>query len=170
MFNDKEEYIVKAKKENIEINGPKYEIKDRISFYILFICTAILCFILSKILIGFIIIVIGALLIAFSYSKWNLRIEDETIFIKKGFINYTIEFKDLIRVMRTTYTESSTTSYSTEHNLKIEYLNNNHYDIINLPFSPQNMETEISEVCRLFVTNKQLEKYPDSYNDYIDIK
>ena len=170
MTNDKDEYIVKAKKVNLEVNGPQYDFKDRISYYVILGGTVILCLFLSKILIAFIIICLGLLLKIFSYSKWNLRIEDETIYIKKDFRKYIIDYKDLINVMSKKSQSAYDGSVSVHHYLEIEYSKNNHCDIVNLPFSPKNMETEVSEICRLFITNKQLERYPENYNDYIDIK
>lgn len=173
MLINKKEYIVKAKRTSLETYGPQNEKKDKISFFIIWIFTAALCIFFIKPLINmtlilFVILILGIVVIL--NSKWKLKIEDEKLYIKKGFINYIIEYSDLINVKRRTNQTLDGGTAEKGHFLEIEYMKNNHYKVLNLSYSQKNMESIILEICSLFITNKQLEKYSNISDDYLNIK
>lgn len=172
MIKNKEEYIVKAKNANIETYGAQDELKDKASFYIIWIITVILCVFLkplSTMIIALLIVISSGLFIILN-SKWTLKIKDKRLDIKKGFRSYVIEYKDLINVKKLEVNSYDSPSYSKQNHLQIEFMKEKCYKNIYLPYSQKNMESTILDICQLFITNKELERNPDVSEEYISIR
>ena len=197
-YNEKKDYIEKAKKDiDIQIQSRR-KINAKNSRFLLFIPLLVLIATFFEeyrginMLVIFILILITIFL--YFYTKWNLKIYNDTIYVKYFFKKYEIPFENLINICSDkkfrklknqeniketidniiektekvySYTNRRNNSSQVVYlNIRVEYKNGNNIKILNLPYAA------ISEyMYEQYITDDEIEQIDNAFitkNEWVE--
>ena len=164
MLFEEDDYIVKAKDINIDIqqsiieNIKKYIYIEIFVFFILLIQILFskrFAIIAVMYLSFFLIINILRVLL----HNWSIRIKDRTIYIKNHSGNHKIKYKDLISIQ----------NFTRHDNMEIKDLKRNKICRIVLPYEYR-FESQIEQICNSFITKNDVEQGKYFNKEFFDIR
>ena len=117
----------------------------------------------SSLLIFFMLFIIYPVVTILEYN-WSLKIINRTIYIKNHSGSHKIQYKDLL-LIKVLYRGRG----NTEKVLEVEYLKKNKIIKVILPFAGE-LDSKIYEICKSFITNKEIEKGNQIEYGYFDIR
>lgn len=173
------DFIVKAKNIDIDISNSfqkSLSSNDKRNLYIFLFIVYIFFIILlwhntikTLILITIFYFILAVLIIKIIYfeMKWDLKIHNQKIYVYYDLRHHYIDYCDLINFeIKRIHKRVTRYGYAQIDALIIHYLKNGKIHRIRLEVKDY-IKPEIENACKAFITKKQFDNNPHSYDDYL---
>ena len=174
-----EDFIVKAKNIDVDISNTFDKIlsdndKKNLNIYIaiLYLFVIVMLWhstteiIIIVSIVFFILAFFTMKIIAFEV-KWDLKIHNQKIYVYYDLRHHNIDYCDLVNFeIKKIHRHIKRNVYVQIDVLRIYYLKNGTIHKIDLKVNDY-IKPEIENICKSFITKKQLDNNPNSYDDYL---